>query len=343
MLSNYMPFASREERIQYLRNWRREKGLIKGSRPKQTIEERRAYHRKYCKEHSGRVAELARAKQQRLKTKVMAGYGGKCQHCPETMLEMLTLDHVNDDGVTHRAEVKNNMYRWAIKNNFPPVLQCLCFSCNVKKSLEARLKDGLSGAARTFRKQRSIVLQHYGNKCSCCGEDDPFKLAIDHVAGGGSKMRKVNQVTNILYSHIIKAGFPPDYRVLCHNCNHSARMGNGVCTHQRNMLLFNMKTLKISDKERLHWEMAVRELTEMWESGQFPEIKQQPVMYQNGVGMFENNKDVIEAIYYTLGDGLAEAIVHDNIRSGKEATAADFLELSIGEVILAKMEVAITS
>ena len=63
------------------------------------------------------------------------GYGGKCACCGETQLEFLTIDHKNNDGNKHRKEIKNaNIYAWAIRNNYPPVLQILCHNCHGAKS-----------------------------------------------------------------------------------------------------------------------------------------------------------------------------------------------------------------
>jgi urocanate hydratase len=50
--------------------------------------------------------------------------------CHVLNTDMLTLDHVNDDGAKHRREIGvkcgQPMYIWAVKNNFPQGLQTLC-------------------------------------------------------------------------------------------------------------------------------------------------------------------------------------------------------------------------
>lgn len=74
--------------------------------------------------------------------------------------------------------------------------------------------------------------EYYIAKCVCCGESEPMFLAIDHINGGGSKERKTlkNAGTNF-YRHIVKNGYPKNYRILCHNCN-QAKGYYGRCPHE---------------------------------------------------------------------------------------------------------------
>jgi len=81
------------------------------------------------------------------------------------------------------------------------------------------------------RKLREQAFAGYGGHCACCGESRFEFLAIDHVNGGGRKDRETRS-TNQIARQIIAAGFPPDYRILCHNCN-SAIGWYGDCPHQR--------------------------------------------------------------------------------------------------------------
>jgi uncharacterized OB-fold protein len=72
------------------------------------------------------------------KDTVYAAYGGYvCACCGETTPEFLTLDHVNNDGAKRRREDKtgfgHGLYRWIIRNNYPPIFQVLCYNCNCGK------------------------------------------------------------------------------------------------------------------------------------------------------------------------------------------------------------------
>jgi hypothetical protein len=76
---------------------------------------------------------------------------------------------------------------------------------------------------------RKSVIKGYGGKCICCGEDHQEFLALDHINGGGTRERKTVHV-HTLYRSVIKNNFPPEYRILCHNCN--ASLGHyGYCPH----------------------------------------------------------------------------------------------------------------
>lgn len=58
-------------------------------------------------------------------------YGGACACCGDKEPRFLTLDHIGGGGNWHRAVLSGrDMYRWAIKNNFPKSLRLLCMNCN---------------------------------------------------------------------------------------------------------------------------------------------------------------------------------------------------------------------
>ena len=49
---------------------------------------------------------------------------------------ILTVDHINNDGVAHRKKIKKrNIYQWLTKNNFPEGFQTLCMNCNFAKGI----------------------------------------------------------------------------------------------------------------------------------------------------------------------------------------------------------------
>lgn len=60
-----------------------------------------------------------------------------CACCGESVIEFLTVHHINNDGKEHRAQTGaktggKNFYRWLVKNRFPenPPLSILCYNCN---------------------------------------------------------------------------------------------------------------------------------------------------------------------------------------------------------------------
>lgn len=81
-----------------------------------------------------------------------------------------------------------------------------------------------------YKQQRLDCLKQYGNKCICCGEDRPEFLSFDHIAGGGTKHRRMERAGRITI-WLTKNGYPPGFQILCHNCN-MAKGFYGQCPHQ---------------------------------------------------------------------------------------------------------------
>jgi len=88
---------------------------------------------------------------------------------------------------------------------------------------------------RRLERARYRVLSHYSGgtpSCACCGETTYQFLSIDHTGGGGGKERAKLQISGSgqFYLYLEREGFPPGYRVLCHNCNLSYGF-YGYCPH----------------------------------------------------------------------------------------------------------------
>ncbi len=98
------------------------------------ILQQRQKHRNENREH---YKTKERKKRLIIKERVINGHGGKCECCGETLLDFLTIDHINNDGARHRKEFgrAGKIHRWIISNNFPEGFQVLCFNCNYSKFL----------------------------------------------------------------------------------------------------------------------------------------------------------------------------------------------------------------
>ena len=81
-------------------------------------------------------AAAARKSLEKIKAEVFKAYGGKCKRCKIADIEVLTIDHQNQQGSKHRREtgLSNGgpMYRWLKANNYPKGFRVLCFNCNIK-------------------------------------------------------------------------------------------------------------------------------------------------------------------------------------------------------------------
>lgn len=83
----------------------------------------------------------------------------------------------------------------------------------------------LDHSREVLRKLKLVVIAGYGGKCQCCGTDVWEFLSIDHVyeRGADERRRLGRKSTNSasLYRKIIRENFPPQYQILCFNCNMS--------------------------------------------------------------------------------------------------------------------------
>jgi len=114
----------------------------------------------------------------------------------------------------------------------------MCKKC-MKKYYHDRWRDVSAPDRERSRKRyrewfygiKKEIFDHYGRICVCCGEDNWEFLTIDHINGGGTKHRKTLGGGTAFFKWLRDNNFPPEYRVLCINCNFS--MGRfGYCPHE---------------------------------------------------------------------------------------------------------------
>lgn len=76
------------------------------------------------------------ARRRAIKVRAVKLYGGKCVCCDEDRACFLTFDHVNNDGVKHRKEIRTvDIVMWIHRNGYQrdARLQLLCYNCNFAK------------------------------------------------------------------------------------------------------------------------------------------------------------------------------------------------------------------
>lgn len=80
------------------------------------------------------------------------------------------------------------------------------------------------------------ALQAYGGpKCSCCGEDNPLFLTLDHINNDAPEERRRYRKSgrsSLTYGQLRKLGYPSGRRVLCFNCNCGRQRNGGGCPHK---------------------------------------------------------------------------------------------------------------
>lgn len=218
---------------------------------------------------SDKFRKLCKRYRDKLRRKVMALLGGICVTCKENVYEFLALDHFNNDGFKEKGN-KTVVLRRATKQPFE--FQILCHNCNWQKYVESKqneIKKILNSETKKcssclllkstseFNKSKDrkglfnyckkcMVFYAYikkikiidlmGGKCSCCNNNTPVHLNVDHINNDGNKKRPEGCGTN-LYTRLInkKISFE-GLQLLCCNCNISKHLGKGTCFHQRNEL-----------------------------------------------------------------------------------------------------------
>src|SRR4051812_48688743 len=72
-----------------------------------------------------------------------------------------------------------------------------------------------------YYRWRRELIDAYGGRCACCGEDRIPFLALDHSFRDGAADRKRMGGMRQLMHEIRRLGYPTDrgYRILCANCN----------------------------------------------------------------------------------------------------------------------------
>lgn len=135
-------------------------------------EQRKAYTKKWREENKERKTFADAEYRKRLKLDVFSHYSkGKpiCLFCGEDRLNFLTLDHIKGDGEEHRHKnhltVGTATWLWARRNNFPPVFQVLCKSCNNAKGSLTNLTE----KAMTIEEWVHKEFDKSWEACNSCG------------------------------------------------------------------------------------------------------------------------------------------------------------------------------
>ena len=139
----------------------------------------------------------------------------------------------------HREEHMARRLRW--KETHPGAVK------EQRRRYDAKRVTSLAVKERRAQQQREKnarikqqVFSAYGNKCACpgCDESYPPRLTIDHVDGHGNQHRKelfgrAHGGGISFYRWLVAQNFPPDYQILCWNCNLCKHLNNGLCPHPR--------------------------------------------------------------------------------------------------------------
>lgn len=110
----------------------------------------------------------------------------------------------------------------------------LCRACLDKRKAWYKQSDYRKRHAEIRANDKKVVMEHYGCKCACCGEDEPCFLAVDHINGNGNSHRKkIGKWGSGFFKWLINNQFPNGFQLLCHNCNMGKHLNSGVCPHKQ--------------------------------------------------------------------------------------------------------------
>lgn len=158
---------------------------------------------------------------------------GRCSRCGVRL-------HANDTGAICLS-CKLYVYLWRLGNHDKKLRHGKTYWVKhsvkliTKKIAWQKTEHGKRIRARLNRdsniRLRTEMIAAYGGECSCCGENHPEFLALDHLNGGGREERERCGGTQGILRRLKREGWPKDaYTVLCHNCN-MAKQFYGNCPH----------------------------------------------------------------------------------------------------------------
>lgn len=240
MILKFCPICEAEKDLEEFKdpNW-----IMRKRQPREMCHK---CHKKHLRKKD---TEIQKNRTRLRRLRVIEKYGGKCVGCDERRLEFLCIDHIHGGGGKHILQLKGHHGFYKILDNNSVDFETytiLCQSCNLARSIKSIMEEAdkntpserCTNARNGRRRHRQEVIDYYGGICACCGELDPFRLAIDHINGGGVKHCKEIGGRKNLVRWIRKNKYPPIFRILCHNCNFSHGR-NGYCPHNKEKELNN--------------------------------------------------------------------------------------------------------
>lgn len=159
---------------------------------------------------------------------------GKITINNKTRCEDCSLKHNENRKQEYNKSLENNLCVICRKNQVNEGRRCK--ECIEKRNKWFQKSDTKQKYKTRRDENKKMVIEHYGSKCVCCGENNISFLSMDHINNDGREHRKqVGEGANF-YKWILDNNFPQDIlQVLCFNCNFSKYLNNGTCVHQQKL------------------------------------------------------------------------------------------------------------
>jgi len=121
-----------------------------------------------CEMHLLKNRAKCKLRGEKLRQEVFDHYGKQCVCCGESEIKFLTIDHIGNDGSTHRKKEKvgsgGSFYAWLKRNNFPSGFQVLCWNCNAAKGLYGSCPHNLAVPSKHMNNKILVIMQgHSGS------------------------------------------------------------------------------------------------------------------------------------------------------------------------------------
>ena len=198
--------------------------------------------RKLMNDPEKRQKKYLQAKQTKrtVKNQLFEILGGKhCRDCNEKREEVLSFDHLNNDGYEDRKKFyKHPDVMRAYYVNNPDLakktLQVLCGNCNlIKRLIHNRTGFKINPETKVYKDK---LYQIFDNRCSGCGFNNIGCLTLDHKNGKGRQERKSRFGGYYIRFYKYYSEHPEEAKqnleLLCFNCNLVKKHLNGENTYQ---------------------------------------------------------------------------------------------------------------
>jgi len=120
------------------------------------------------------------------------------------------------------------------------------FNPNYIKENRERIKKNSKEYKIKLKKE---VINSYGGKCNCCGISDIKYLTVEHINGGGNKHKEKVGRGSSFYMWLKKNGYPPEFTVLCYNCN-CGKNFRKTCPHHEDEFMNEVMSEKITPHQK---------------------------------------------------------------------------------------------
>lgn len=99
------------------------------------LDKAKSQHKEWASKNRQRSNARVNNWRAKLRSEVVAAYGGKCSCCGESHVEFLAIDHIHGGGRRHRQSTKTStgtFYLWLKRGGFPKEdFRLLCHNCNM--------------------------------------------------------------------------------------------------------------------------------------------------------------------------------------------------------------------